>query len=286
MIKNFSLVIVSFHSENIIEKTIENFLDQEIIIVDCSNDKKLKQKFALKYPNIKYILSPINLGYGAGNNLGIKHTTFNNVLILNPDALMSKNSKKELLNYINEIAYYGILCPNMSNEQGKKFSIDNNFKPTKIDWRLGEHFLVGGCALLFNKEVLKNDIFFDEKIWMYKEDTDLLKRVYDKKIPIYFLPKCSINHLGSKSHSLKFDQELSISRQFHWPYGNVFFYKKHYSFLKAFKLWGMKMIRALLKTIFYLMIFNKKYKVYLARFMGASSAFLGIRPWYRPKIKN
>ncbi len=286
MIKNFSIVIVTFHSENIIEKTIKNFLDQEIIIIDCSNNKDLKEKISLKYPKIKYILSPINLGYGAGNNLGIKHSTFNNVLILNPDALMDENSKKELLNYINDIKDYGILCPNMSNEQGKQFSIKNNFKPTKVDWRLGSHFLVGGCALLFNKEVLKNDVFFDENIWMYKEDTDLLKRVYDKNIPIYFLPKCSIVHLGSKSHSIKFDEELSISRQFHWPYGNVFFYKKHYGFSKAFKMWGLKMIKALLKTIFYLLIFNKKYRIYLARFLGTSSAFLGIKPWYRPKIKN
>ena len=65
-----------------------------------------------------------------------------------------------------------------------------------------------------------------------------------------------------------------------------FFYKKHYGFSKAFKMWGLKMIKALLKTIFYLLIFNKKYRIYLARFLGTSSAFLGIKPWYRPKIKN
>ena len=111
------------------------FLDQEIIIIDCSNNKDLKEKISLKYPKIKYILSPINLGYGAGNNLGIKHSTFNNVLILNPDALMDENSKKELLNYINDIKDYGILCPNLSNDQCKIFSRSNNYNPVKIDWK-------------------------------------------------------------------------------------------------------------------------------------------------------
>ena len=286
MIKNFSVVIVTFHSEKIIEETIKNFLDQEIIIVDCSNNKELKELFAVKYPTIKYILSETNLGYGAGNNLGIRSATNNNILILNPDALMNNESKNQLLNYINEIKYYGILCPNMSNEEGREFSKKINYEPATVDWELGKHFLVGGCALLLNKEVLKNDIYFDETIWMYKEDTDLLKRVYDKNIPIYFLPKCSINHLGSKSHNIKFNEELNISRQFHWPYGNVYFYKKHFGFFKAFNMWGFKMIKGFFKTIFYLFIFNKKYKKYQARFLGTLSAFLGIKPWYRPKIKK
>ena len=77
--------------------------------------------------------------------------------------------------------------------------------------KLGKHFLVGGCALLLNKEVLKNDIYFDETIWMYKEDTDLLKGFTIKTFNL-FLPKCSINHLGSKSHNIKFNEELNISR--------------------------------------------------------------------------
>ena len=283
MNNKLSVIIVTFHSENIIEQTIKYLLDQEIIIVDNANNNELKNIFNKNYPNIKYLLSKENLGYSAGNNLGIRSASHNNILILNPDSIIDEKNKNELLNYIENIKDYGILCPNLSNDQCKIFSRSNNYNPVKIDWRSIGNDLVSGCALLLNKKRLGEDIFFDEKIFIYKEDTDLLKRVYDKKIPIFYLPNCSVNHIGSSSHNRELEEKLRISRQFHWPYGNIYFYKKHFGFLTAIKMWGRKFLSAIFKTLFYFLTFNKKFKIYLARFLGISSALLGIKAWYRPK---
>jgi len=282
--KNLSVVIVTFHSEEIIEKTINSFIKNEIIIVECSNNKDLKKKLLKKHPNIKFILSKNNLGYTAGNNLGIKNSSYDDVLILNPDALMTNESKIELLNYMNSINNYGILCPNLGNEICKTFSKKNKNKPIKICWEAIGNGLVGGCAFLLNKKILKNEIYFDEKIFIYKEDTDMLKRANDKNIDIYYLPKSSVEHIGSSSHKKTLDNELKISRQFHWPYGNVYFYCKHFGIGKAIKKWGRKYLSSFFKTIFYFVTFNLKYKIYFARFLGISSAFLKLKAWYRPKI--
>ena len=137
--------------------------------------------------------------------------------------------------------------------------------------------------MLLNKNKLGNEVFFDEKIFIYKEDTDLLKRIYDKKIPIFYLPNCSVNHIGSSSHNKELEDKINISRHFHWPYGNIYFYKKHFGLLIAIKMWGRKFLNALFKAFFYFLIFNKKYKIYFARFLGISSALLGLKAWYRPK---
>jgi GT2 family glycosyltransferase len=282
--KNFSVVIVTFHSEEIIEKTIKPFFDQEIIIVECSNNHNLKSKLLKQNLNIKFIISEENLGYSAGNNLGIKSSNHEDVLILNPDAIMNNESKEKLLNYMNDIKDYGILCPNLNDEACKLFSKENNFQPITVDWHAVGKGLVSGCALLLNKKKLKQDIFFDEKIFIYKEDTDLLKRINEKNIHIYYLPNSTVNHIGSSSHNKSLEFELKISQQFHWPYGNVYFYTKHFGLFFALKKWGRKYLSSLIKSIFYLLIFNKKYKIYFARFLGISSAFLKLKAWYRPKV--
>ncbi len=282
--KNFSVVIVTFHSDDIIFETIKPFFDQEIIIIECSKNYKLKSEILKFNPKIKFHIAEKNLGYAAGNNLGIAKSSYEDVLILNPDSIMNIDSKNKLIEYMVNIENYGILCPSLQNKKCENFSKINNYKHTKVDWQAIGGDLVSGCALLLNKKKLQNDIFFDEKIFIYKEDTDLLKRVFDKNINIYYLPLCSVNHIGSSSHNKSLDFQLKLSRQFHWPYGNVYFYKKHFGFLFAIKMWGRKYLSSLVKTILYFLILNKKYKLYFARFLGISSAFLNIKAWYRPKI--
>lgn len=286
MEKNLSVVIVTFHSEEIIEKTIKDLYDLDVVIVECSNNKKLKEKILKKYNYINFILSSENLGYSAGNNLGIKNTKYEDVLIINPDIILNRENIKSLVSYMCLIKDYGILCPNLQTEVCENFSKKNSYLPTKINWEAIGHGLVGGCAFLLNKKTLKNDIYFDENIFIYKEDTDIIKRANDKKINVFYLPNCGITHIGTSSHNKKFNFEMEVSRQFHWPYGNVYFYIKHFGYFFAIKKWGKKFISSIFKTVFFALIFNKKYKIYMSRFLGIVSAFIRIKAWYRPKIKS
>ena len=87
--KDLTIVIVTFYSENIIYKCIESIgKNIKIIIVENSNNLELKKDIEKKYSNVEVILSGNNLGYGKANNLGIKHSQTNFVLILNPDTLI------------------------------------------------------------------------------------------------------------------------------------------------------------------------------------------------------
>ena len=285
MINQISIVIVIFHSEQIIDKTVKFLLDQEIIIIDNSNNKKLKEIFKKTYPKIKYILSKENLGYSAGNNLGIKNASNDYILVLNPDCIVSKEAINNLLKYINDIHYFGILCPNLSNNQCADFSKKNNFKPVTVDYKSIGLNLISGCALLLNKQVLNNEIFFDEKIFIYKEDTDLVKRLNDKGLPVYYLPNCSVKHMGTASHKKQIEYEMQLSRNFHWTYGNVYFYKKHFGTTYAAIKWGPKLFSSLVKTLFYFLTINKnKFLIYKNRLLGIITAFLNKKAWYRPKI--
>ena len=85
--KDITAVITSFKSETKIQNCIKSLgKDLKIIVIENSNDKKLKDKLEKEYSNLKCILSDKNLGYAKGNNLGLSMVDTNYALIINPDA--------------------------------------------------------------------------------------------------------------------------------------------------------------------------------------------------------
>ena len=95
--QNLSIVIVTSKSEKIIHNCI-NSINQNIpiIVVEHSNDKNFKKELEQKYHNLTCILSKSNLGMGAGNNIGIKASNTEYILILNPDVVLEKNTLEEI----------------------------------------------------------------------------------------------------------------------------------------------------------------------------------------------
>ena len=80
---DFSVVIVSFKSFHLIEehiKAIEN--KNQIIVIENSLDKNLKEKLEKSYSNVEVVIPKTNLGYGGALNLGIKKSNLNNYLCL------------------------------------------------------------------------------------------------------------------------------------------------------------------------------------------------------------
>jgi len=172
-------------------------------------------------------------------------------------------------------------------EDSISFLKKNNFKPVNVNYKSIGNDLISGCALLLNKTVLDKDAYFDENIFIYKEDTDMIKRLNDNKYPVYYLPNCSVNHLGTSSHNKKINYEMQLSRNFHWPYGNVYFYKKHFGITYALIRWGPKLFSALLKTPLYFLLNKEKKKLkYKYRLLGMLSAFTNKKAWYRPNINK
>ena len=151
--KNITIGIVTFKSE----KVIFNFLKsikkiKKIIILDNSNDLKLKKKINKLYPNVKFILSKKNLGYGNGNNKIINKAKTDFVFILSPDTILRDNCEKELLNSMIKLkSKFAIISP-ISDEKNYGFfknkKNNNNKKYIDVDW-------VKGFALLFNKSKIK-----------------------------------------------------------------------------------------------------------------------------------
>src|ERR1035437_8373192 len=64
----------------------------EIIVVDNDEEKTIGKELLKKFPKVKYVETSVNLGYGGGNNLGVKYASGSHLFFLNPDTLVFKDT--------------------------------------------------------------------------------------------------------------------------------------------------------------------------------------------------
>ena len=104
MLKSLTVVILTCKtSEKILNDCIRSIHPSiNIFIIENSDNVSFKKKIKKKYPNIKVFLTGSNLGYGGGNNYGLKRVNSKYALICNPDIIFEKNFFKELKNYLKK----------------------------------------------------------------------------------------------------------------------------------------------------------------------------------------
>ena len=101
--------------------------------------------------------------------------------------------------------------------------------------------------MLINKSKFEKNIFFDENIFMYLENTDICKRMLNNNEFIYVVPKSKIAHYGAKAVDQKFFNEVEISRNWHWMWSTFYYNKKHFGYFFALKKTYKKLITSLFK---------------------------------------
>lgn len=206
------IVILNFNSwtetYNCISSIFENEseLDYHIYLVDNASkipmEECIRQLLDEKKKNITYISTEINKGYAAGNNLGIEQALVDNcdeLLILNNDVMIMKNSISKLRDYLAINANVGIVGPKVYLSDGNIQSINCGVKmglrekymyllkntPAKklvqrflnsfnaIDNDLSKPFkvyAVSGCCFMMSKQCKEMIMPFDEGTFLYEEE--------------------------------------------------------------------------------------------------------------------
>ena len=218
----YSVIIRTKNEERHIGEAIQScidFLDQpEIVIInDNSNDKSLyicrlfiSNNNLDKKPNSNYCnLKIINIETytpGKALNLGVKHCTHENIIILSghckiikfENSLIKENLDKYGVLFGNQIPYY-------HGKRIKKNYIWSNFiEDAKINmWSDSENrYFFHNAASIFKKEILvKNP--FDEEL-AGKEDRYWANNWISKKNKIIYQPAFKVNHFyTSEGHTRK-----------------------------------------------------------------------------------
>ena len=277
--KDITAVITSFRSENKILNCIKSLGDNfKIIVVENSNDKKLKEKLEKSYPNLKCILSDKNLGYAKGNNLGLSIVKTKYALIINPDAEVQNKTIDNFFLAASNKPNFAIIAPHIQEER-------NNISSKEIKTGIYEVKSVKGFAMFLNLKQFEELGFFDENFFIYFKEIDLCKKLIKNKKKIFLDPNIKINHAGGTSHENSINFEMEKSRNWHWMWSTFYFHYKHYGYLVALIKIFPKFFSAILKTIFFKITFNDKKKdIYYCRFKGILNSILMRKSWYRPKI--
>jgi len=236
-------------------------------------------------------LSPVNLGMGSGNNLGLKNVKTDYAMILNPDVVLDNETIQEIITGSKVINSFAVLAPLSDDISYPNYKLDKNNlsnRNNNIPFKVKS---VDGFAMVLNLkkinqiENFKNYNYFDENFFMYLENDDLCKRLIDHNENIYIVPKSKIKHLGAKAVDHEFEHEVELSRNWHWIWSKFYYNKKHFGFFVAFINGFPIFLKANFKFLFYLFLNKpKKKQIYLQRVLGFVSALLGKKSFYRPKI--
>jgi|688.fasta_scaffold325761_2 N-acetylglucosaminyl-diphospho-decaprenol L-rhamnosyltransferase len=283
MDRKLTIILVSYFSFNHLKRVTKQLKKYKFIIIENSQEKLVKNYFKKK-KNIKVIFPKKNLGYGQGNNLGISHAKTDYCLILNPDTAFKEKNIQSIFYYIKKIDDFGILLPRLKNKKSVKIFHKKKYDFIKVNYKCIGQDLASGCCMLINKKKLNKTSIFDKKIFLYKEETDLIKRCSENNINTFLLKNSEVIHFGSKSYQKKIASEFEIFRNWHWMWSNFYFYKKHFGFNYALIKFSKKLISSFLKKEIFFLFKNTKYKIYQARFNGLWNSIKNNPSNYRMNI--
>lgn len=280
--QNITIVIVTYKSEEVINKCLSSINKKiPVIVIENSNNKKFKKEIEKKFPNVLCFLMKKNLGFGRANNIGINLAKTEYVFVLNPDTILFKNTIQILLKSAFKIKDFALLAPRIANSNILNYGFFNKQIKKKQN-SIFEVDYIKGFAMFFNKKKFKRGDFFDENIFLYLEEIDLCKRLNLAGEKIYIVSKSKINHLGGKSHGKYFNLEIELSRNWHWMWSMFYYNKKHYNLFKAYILTLPIFFKSFLKLFFYFPINKKKFLIHKFRFEGLLNAYKNKKSFYRP----
>ena len=281
---NLTFVIVTFNSRKVIFNCLKSLpKDYHKLIIENSSDKELKKELEQNYDKTEVVLSK-NIGMGAGNNLGIIKSSTQYVYVLNPDVTLKNDTLFNINNSISKLDNFAILSPLSDNPAYPNYRLNKSKSPNYDNNLIKDVEEIDGYSMIINKNFFINNIFFDEKFFMYLENVDLCLRAKKNSGRLFIVKNSKIHHLGAQAVDDKYSEEIELSRNWHWMWSKFYFNKKHRGILISLLSGYTSLFVNFLKYCIYVLTFNKKKNIYMMRMSGIINAILGKQSWYRPKI--
>lgn len=212
-----SVIILNWNGKECLASCIQSVKDQiylniEIIVVDNGSTDGSVEYLQAVYPDLHLVANRKNLGYGGGNNQGIRKAKGKYILILNNDTEMEKECVEMLWRCMESDQKIGVTTPKILLYD-RKDTIDaagltiysdglsigrGRFEPQEKYNQIEEVFAGSGCASLFRKEMLEDIGLLDEDFFAYAEDTDLGWRARLAGWITYYVPQAIVYHHHSK----------------------------------------------------------------------------------------
>ena len=238
-----------------VQKAIKD-IDAEIYVVDNHSDDGTVEYIGNKFPDIHLICSNHNLGFSRANNIAIRQSKGEYVLLLNPDTIVGEHTIADVLAFMDEHPKAGGAGIKMLNADGTKARESRRGVPTVAtsfykmsglcamrpqSRRFGRYYMgylpwdkpsridiISGAFCMLRRSALDKVGLLDQDYFMYGEDIDLSYRLLKGGYENWFVPATMLHYKGESAHKSSF-------RYVHVFYNAMLiFFRKHYGNKAAF----------------------------------------------------
>ncbi len=249
-----SVIIVSYNVRYYLEQCIHSVLkaveglDAEVFVVD--NDSSdgtvdyLHQRFGSQ---IRLIESVHNLGFARANNIAVKQSSGQYVLLLNPDTFVGEGSLRAVVDFMDAHPQAGGAGVRMYDAMGrvaresrrglptpwvsllKMLGFSRRYYMSDLSWdEPGRIQVMSGAFMMLRREAIDKVGLLDEDFFMYGEDIDLSYRILKGGYENWYVPVSIVHYKGEST-------QKSSYRYVHVFYeAMLIFFRKHYGHLSFF----------------------------------------------------
>ena len=255
-----SIVIVSYNVRSYLEQCLQSVqkalegINGEVYVVDNHSEDDSVAVVRTNYPWVKLIDNQENVGFARANNVAIRQSEAEYVLLLNPDTIVGEDTLREALAFMDTHLEAGGAGVMMHNADGtlapesrravptpwvsclKMLGFTKRYYMSHLPWDQPSQIeVISGAFCLLRKKALDEIGLLDETFFMYGEDIDLSYRLLKGGWQNWYLPY-SIIHFKGKS------TQKSDYRYVHIFYqAMLIFFRKHYGHLSFFYTMPVKM---------------------------------------------
>ena len=251
-----TVIIVNYNVKFYVEQCLLSLrkalahIDAQVYVVDNHSHDGSVEYLQERFPEVNIIACMHNNGFAYANNLAIKQSQSQYVLLLNPDTFVAENAIQTMLDFMDEHPLAGGAGVQMLGADGQKAMESRRGLPSPMvsfykmsglcarfpqSKRFGKYYLsylpwdtparievISGACMMIRREVLDKIGLLDEDYFMYGEDIDLSCRILKAGYENWYLPCQILHYKGESTHKSSF-------RYVHVFYqAMLIFFRKHY----------------------------------------------------------
>ena len=272
-----SVIIVNYKVKHYLEQCLRSVAEAsrgiavEVIVVDNASGDGSVEYLRERFPDVTIIASEENLGFARANNLAIRNSHGQYVLLLNPDTIVAEDTFRDFLTFMDSTPDAGGCGAYMLHTDGsfapesrrglptpfvafcKMSGLASLFPKSRTFGRYYMRYLnenevnrieiMSGAFMFLRRDALDKAGLLDEDFFMYGEDIDLSYRILKAGYNNYFLPSRILHYKGESTVKSSYRYVHTFYRAM-----ELFFNKHyaHYSILLSLPIklaiWGRAML--------------------------------------------
>nr|MBI1228568.1 glycosyltransferase [Cytophagales bacterium] len=252
-----------------------------VIVVDNGSSDDSLTKLQGEFPDHTFLRSEENLGFAAGNNLGISYAlekNFEYVMLLNNDTQVAPDFLSKLLYFLRKHPdkNLGVVQPlilynhdrtliwnaggvfkkitgaSKTLLEGKVIDDANLKNAYPVDW-------ITGCCMLLSAACIRTSGLMNPSYFAYFEDVDWSLRIRKNNYSLYVVPSSKIFHeAGASSKSAHAEGTLHPVIFYYTSRNQLFQVRQHVDFPFFFLAMAIQVSKLLLWMLYFLLRGRKK----------------------------